>query len=189
MPAGPSEITNAEMALFCRQFGSLVHAEVNILQVLESLKAQTEKPYFREVLDAIRCDLEMGRPLATAFSRYPQSFSPFFISMVRQGELEGELDKAFMMLAEHFETRMGSQVEAGRTREAGVFDMQSAMSVLNHFFVWAVAIVSVILIAVAGIWSAGNVGVLSREWLLPTALLASGVILFLLVLLLSRRTR
>ncbi|MFQ6099119.1 MAG: type II secretion system F family protein, partial [Armatimonadota bacterium] len=135
MQRGASDISNAEMALFCRQFGSLVHAEVNILQVLESLKAQTEKPYFREVIDSIRRDLEMGRPLATAFSRYPQSFSPFFISMVRQGELEGELDKAFMMLAEHFETRMGARVEADRTKEAGVFDIQSAMSVLNHFFV------------------------------------------------------
>ena len=91
-------VDNAELASMCRQFASLIHAEINILEILEATRAQAGSPYLREVIDNVREDLEMGRTLATAFSRYPKTFSPFFISMVRQGELEGDLDRMFAEL-------------------------------------------------------------------------------------------
>ena len=91
MPDSDHPIGNSEMAQFCRQFSSLMHAQVNILDIFEALREQTGSAMLRDILAHVREDAEMGRSLATAFSRYPQVFSPFFISMV-QGEPDGELD-------------------------------------------------------------------------------------------------
>lgn len=189
MPKGAGDVTNAEMALLCRQFGSLVHADINILEVLDTLRSQVDKPYLRDVIDHVRRDIEMGRTLATAFSRYPQTFSPFFVSMMRQGELEGELDKVLMTLAEHFESRLGSEVDPGRTRDGGVFDLESLMSALRYIFIWGFAFLSAICICAAAVWFAVNFGVFQSAWLAPYILLVSGVILLLGAVLFSRRAR
>ncbi len=125
MPEQDSELTNAQLAAVCRQFASLMHAEINILDIFDTLREQSDSAFFQEVIDSVREDVEMGRTLATAFSRYPQTFSPFFISMVRQGELEGELDRTFDLLADHFESRMDDTVDAHRRREEGAFDLET----------------------------------------------------------------
>ena len=189
MPKAAAHMTNAEMALFCRQFGSLLHANINILEVLDTLRSQVDKAYLREVIDTVRRDIEMGRTLATAFSRYPQTFSPFFVSMMRQGELEGELDDVLMTLAEHFESRLGEQVDRTRTGDAGAFDLESLMSVLRYIFIWGFAFLSAICICAAAVWLAVNAGVFAPDWLAPAILLVTGIILLLGAALFSRRAR
>ncbi|MGD8240475.1 MAG: type II secretion system F family protein [Armatimonadota bacterium] len=187
MPRAASNVTNADMALFCRQFGSLLHANINILEVLDTLRSQVDKTYLREVIDTVRRDIEMGRTLATAFSRYPQTFSPFFVSMVRQGELEGEMDQVLMTLAEHFESRLGDQVDRTRTGQAGAFDLESLMSALRYIFIWGFAFLSAICICAAAVWIAVNAGAFGGAWLAPAILLTTGIIFLLGVLLFSRR--
>ncbi len=189
MSAQAAEITNAELALFCRQFGSLVHAQVNILQVLEALRNQASKAYFREIIDQVRRDIEMGRSLATAFSRYPQTFSPFFISMIRQGELEGELDQALFTLAEHFEARLDREVDSTRQRASGAYDVETLISVLRYVMVWGAAFLSAIFIAAALIWQATNLEVFPPNALGPAVFFVTGLVLFLGVLLFSRHGR
>jgi AcrR family transcriptional regulator len=132
---------NAEMGQFCRQFSSLMHAQINILDIFEALREQTGSALMREILDSVRDDVEMGRTLATAFSRYPQVFSPFFITMVRQGELEGELDRLLGDLATHFETRLEDGVNATRMRDgAGAGDLEAVASAFQWLFIWTIAI-------------------------------------------------
>ena len=105
MPDTDQMISNAEMATMCRQFATLMAAQVNILDIFEALREGTENRFLKEVLFSVQEAVEMGRSLATAFSHYPQAFSPFFISMLRQGELEGELDRVLEELSTHYETR------------------------------------------------------------------------------------
>src|ERR1035437_1260680 len=134
MPDTEQTISNAEMATMCRQFATLMTAQVNILEIFEALREGTENRFLREVLYSVQESVEMGRSLATAFSRYPQAFSPFFISMLRQGELEGELDRILEELAEHYETRMLSEVDTHRRPEAGGYDLQTVASVFQWLF-------------------------------------------------------
>ncbi|NSW54495.1 MAG: type II secretion system F family protein [Armatimonadetes bacterium] len=140
MPTADSQVSNADMAAFCRQFASLMHAQVNILDIFEALREQTGSALMREILDKVRSDVEMGRTLATAFSRYPQVFSPFFISMVRQGELEGELDRIMSDLAEHFETRLEDGVDARKMRDSGGFDLEAVASAFQWIYIWSAAL-------------------------------------------------
>jgi len=187
MPKAAPNTGNTEMALFCRQFASLLHANINILEVLDTLRSQVDRAYFREVIDTVRRDIEMGRTLATAFSRYPQTFSPFFVSMVRQGELEGELDQVLMTLAEHYESRLGDRVDSSRTTQGGAFDLESMMSALRYSFIWGFAFLSAICLCAAAVWVAVVTGALDKSWLAPSVLLVTGTVLLLGALLFSRR--
>ncbi len=140
MPEHESPVNNSDMAQFCRQFASLMHAQVNILDIFEALREQTGSALMREILEKVRDDVEMGRTLAMAFSRYPQVFSPFFISMIRQGELEGELDRILTDLATHFETRLEDGVDVDERRGAVGFDLEAVASAFQWLYIWTAAL-------------------------------------------------
>ena len=182
------EVGNAEMARFCRQFSSLMHAEINILDIFDALREQTDSGLLREVIDSVREDAEMGRTLATAFSRYPQTFSPFFISMIRQGELEGELDTVLGMLADHYESRLGTQVDTDRRREAGIFDVEAAAAVFQWILIWMVALLAFCALGAGLIWYATTEELIGGATV-PNVLLLVGVIMLLGVLVLARGRR
>jgi VIT1/CCC1 family predicted Fe2+/Mn2+ transporter len=184
MPEKDSSVTNAEIASLCRQFASLIHAEINILEILEALRAQTSNPLLREALESVRDDLEMGRTLATGFSRYPQVFSPFFISMVRQGELEGELDRIFGDLASHYESRLDGTPDRTRLR-GGAFDWESAMSVFRWALAWIAALFGACALAVGALIYAADMGAVPGS-LSANVCILIGVIVLLGALLLAR---
>ena len=187
MPETEGSITNPEIATLCRQFSSLVHAEVNILDIIDALHAQTSNPYLREVLESVREDLEMGRTLATGFSRYPQTFSPFFISMVRKGELEGELDRIFADLAAHYESRLDEAPDATRLRGAA-FDWESATSLFRWMFAWVVALFACCSLGIGALIYAHEIGAMPGN-LAANICILLGAVLFLAVLLLGRGPR
>jgi len=183
MPESEGSVTNPEIATLCRQFSSLLHAEVNILDIMDALHAQSSNPYLREVLESVREDLEMGRTLATGFSRYPQTFSPFFISMVRKGELEGELDRIFADLASHFETRLEDTPDAHRLRGA-VFDWESAAAVFQWMFAWVVALLACCAFGIGALIYANQVGGMAGS-LAGNICILLGIVLLLVVVLLG----
>ena len=184
MPESPAEIGNTELAALCRQFASLLHAEINILDIFDAVREQSDDAFVREVIDSVREDVEMGRTMATAFSRYPQTFSPFFISMVRQGEREGELDQAFAGLADHFESRLDDGVDARRRRDASAFDLETVASAFQWLFIWVAVLVAFCALGAGLIWYATEVGGLPGATL-PNILLLVGVIMLLGVLVFS----
>ncbi len=187
MPEQDSELTNAQLAALCRQFASLMHAEINILDIFDTLREQSDSAFFQEVIDSIREDVEMGRTLATAFSRYPQTFSPFFISMVRQGELEGELDRTFDLLADHFESRMDDTVDAHRRREGGAYDLETVAAAFQWLFIWLTALLAFAALGAGLVWYATGPakGGLPGERI-PNVLLLVGFIMLLGVIVFSR---
>ncbi len=179
------EVTNAELALFCRQFASLMHARVNILDIFDALREQTDNPFLKEVIQSVRHDVEMGRSLATAFSRYPTVFSPFFISMIRQGELEGELDRILDDLADHYESRLTSRVDAKRRRDAPLFDWEAAASAFQWMFTWFVALAAACTLAAGLTWYATEMQAIPGEPI-PNILLVLSAILLLGVIVFTR---
>ncbi|MBM3501033.1 MAG: hypothetical protein FJX74_20465 [Armatimonadetes bacterium] len=189
MPDTTSTVSNAEIAAMCRQFSSLLHAEVNILDILEALRAQTSNPQLREIIESVREDLEMGRMLATAFSRYPQTFSPFFISMIRQGELEGGLDTICAELAAHYESRLDDAPDATRRRGgAGAFDIESATSLLRWMLTWVAALLATCAMGAGVLIYAHEIGSLPGN-VTANILLLSAIIVLLGVVILARGKR
>lgn len=180
-------VTNDELAQMCRQFSSLTTANVNVLDIFDTLEAQAENAFLREVLRKVREHLEMGHTLATAFNRYPNTFSPFFITMIREGELEGELARAFEELADHFDSRLDDTVDSRRPAGGRGADFESAAGAFQWLFIWTVALVAFCALGSGLIWYAtgdGAVGLPGSR--LPNMLLFVGVVMGLGVLLFSR---
>lgn len=180
-------VSNAELAVFCRQFASLMHAKVNILDIFRALKEQTDNPYLRQIVDTVREDVEMGRSLAAALSRYPDVFSPFFISMVRQGEQEGELDVILSDLANHYETA-GQGSSSTRMTDGATMAWQAVVDALQALFMWLAFLIGLCLLAAGLTWYATSLQELPGETL-PNVLLAASVVMLIggLVLMVRRR--
>lgn len=99
-----SQVTAKELVIFSRQFSTLVGAGVPIVQGLTILGKQAKSPAFREVLQAVRQDIESGLSISEAIGKHPQAFPPLYISMVKAGELGGILDTILERLSAYLES-------------------------------------------------------------------------------------
>ncbi|MEK1906062.1 MAG: type II secretion system F family protein [Pseudomonas sp.] len=92
-----------ELIIFCRQMYSLSKAGVPIIRAIGGLGESHRNEYFREVLQAVRGDLEGGMSMAVALHAHPKVFGTLFISMISVGENTGQLDQAFRQLSGYLE--------------------------------------------------------------------------------------
>jgi len=180
-------LTNTELAAFCRQFSSLMQAQINILHIFDALKEQADDPLLREIIDQLRTDVENGHRLATAFGRYPNCFSPFFISMIRQGELEGELDVVLEDLANHFASRVDETADV-TARSVPQMDWERAATLFHWVFIWMVALAAACALGAGIIWyGTAELGIPGPPG--PYVLAFVGVVLILGVILFARGRR
>jgi len=98
-----SPVSLLDLMVLSRQMYTLQRAGVPILRALSGLQASTAKPALVNLLVDLRASLDQGRELATAMARHPSVFSPFYVAMVRVGEMTGKLTEVFLRLAEHVE--------------------------------------------------------------------------------------
>ncbi|MFL5906868.1 MAG: type II secretion system F family protein [Solirubrobacterales bacterium] len=92
-----------DMAIFSRQFATLIESGMPMLRSLHTLEDQTLDERLRDAITGIRQDVEAGSSLADAMERRPQVFDAMFRAMVRSGESSGRLDEALDRVAHHLE--------------------------------------------------------------------------------------
>lgn len=92
-----------DMAVFCRQFVSIINAGVSVTSALEMLAEQTENKKLRAAISSCKMNIEKGESLAEAMGKHRNVFSDIFITMAEAGELSGSLDVSFTRMAEQFE--------------------------------------------------------------------------------------
>lgn len=93
------KVKSKDVVIFSRQLATLFAAKVPLIESLQILSGQMESALFREIILGITKELEGGMALSQAMSRYPKAFSPFYISMVKSGELSGKLEEVLNYLA------------------------------------------------------------------------------------------
>jgi type II secretory pathway component PulF len=94
-----NRVSLEELIVFTRQLMTLQAAGVPILTSLNSISEQVNNPYFKGVIKKISSDIEKGRGLSEAVSKYPHIFSDIYIHMVRAGETAGIMDNVLDRLA------------------------------------------------------------------------------------------
>lgn len=92
-----------ELAVFCRQIGSILDAGVTIVESLEMLAEQMENKTFAKAISDTRAEVEKGDTLAAAMRKHEEVFPSLLVNMVEAGEASGNLDKSFSRMAVHFE--------------------------------------------------------------------------------------
>jgi type IV pilus assembly protein PilC len=88
-----------ELAVFSRQFATLVASGMPMLRTLHTLEEQTQDDLIKEAVAGIRADVEAGSTLAQAMERHPKVFDRLFRAMVRAGEESGRLEDALDRIA------------------------------------------------------------------------------------------
>jgi type IV pilus assembly protein PilC len=88
-----------ELAIFSRQFATLIASGMPMLRTLRTLEDQTQDEQIRESAASVRADVEAGSSLEQAMERYPKVYDRLFRAMVRSGEQSGRLDEAMDRIA------------------------------------------------------------------------------------------
>ena len=131
-----------ELIIFCRQMYSLSKAGVPIIRAIGGLAESTRNLYLREVLQAVRSDLERGLGLAVAMNVHPRVFNTLFISMVSVGENTGQLDGAFRQLSSYLELERETRKRLKQATRYPLFVLSAmgvALAVINLFVIPAFA--------------------------------------------------
>ena len=131
-----------DVLMFSRQMHTLLRAGVPIMRALAGLQESTINPAFAKLLQELRDGLDAGRELSAAMRRQAHVFSPFFVSMVRVGELTGRLEEIFLQLFFHldFERRTREQIKAAlRYPTFVIIAIVAAIVVINIWVIPAFA--------------------------------------------------
>jgi type IV pilus assembly protein PilC len=94
------------LAVFSRQFATLISAGLTLFRALNVLEEQTEHPVLAKVVVDVRSQVERGVSLSAAMASHPKVFDRLYVAMVRAGEASGGLDKALVSLADTMEKQV-----------------------------------------------------------------------------------
>jgi len=110
-------VSGRDLAIFCRQFATMIDAGVSLVRCLAVLEEQTGSARLRQIIREIQTSVESGETLSRAVSRWPRIFSNLFVGLVRAGEVGGVLDEALNRLAVFMEEneRLRRKVKSAMT--------------------------------------------------------------------------
>ena len=132
------KVGSIDVQLFSRQIYTLLKSGVPLMRGLAGLQESSVSKPFARVLKDLRESLDAGRELSAAMRRHPTVFSPFYLSMVRVGEMTGRLEEVFLRLFDHleFDRSMRERVKSAlRYPSFVVLAMVLAMVVINVFVI------------------------------------------------------
>jgi type IV pilus assembly protein PilC len=111
------------LAVFSRQFATLIASGMPMLRSLYTLELQTEDEKLRAAVTGMRQDVEAGSSVASAMGAHPHVFDPLYRSMVESGEGSGRLEEALERVAYHLEKldALRRQIRSAMTYPAIVF--------------------------------------------------------------------
>lgn len=99
----PQKVKLKDLAIFSRQFSTMIDSGLSLLRTLTILSEQTENPLLAKTVAEVRTDVERGASLSASLSKHPKVFNRLFVAMVRAGETGGQLDRVLTRVADGFE--------------------------------------------------------------------------------------
>jgi type IV pilus assembly protein PilC len=97
------KVKDKQMAVFTRQFSTMIDAGLPLVQCLNILAEQSESGNLRRVTSNVARTVESGATLADALRKHPRTFDDLYTNMVEVGESGGILDVVLQRLALYIE--------------------------------------------------------------------------------------
>jgi general secretion pathway protein F len=126
---GFGRISRSDLASMTRQLSTLLRAGLPLLQALEALVEQMEKPAIRKTLSGVRNLVNEGSSFHEALANYPSVFPGIYVQMCRAGETGGFLDRIMERLADTLENEVRLR---GKVTAALIYPV--IMTVLGSLF-------------------------------------------------------
>jgi type IV pilus assembly protein PilC len=126
---GRKSVKLKDLAVFSRQFATMINAGLSLIRALNILTEQTDNPELARILTEVRNDVETGNALSASMNKHPKAFPPLMINMTKAGEVGGFLDSVMLQIAENYEAevRLKGKVKAAMTYPVVVFVMAILM--------------------------------------------------------------
>ncbi|MCC6542968.1 MAG: type II secretion system F family protein [Nitrospirae bacterium] len=109
-----SKASDRDIALFTRQFATMIDAGLPLVQCLDILSKQADNKAFASIINEIRQDVEAGSTYADSLKKHPEVFGDLYANMVAAGEVGGILDTILNRLSKYIEKniKLKRQVKA-----------------------------------------------------------------------------
>src|SRR5688572_22585503 len=99
-----SGVRKVEIAAFTRQMSTLLRSGIPLADALGALVEQVTNVRFKAPLSEVRTAVNEGSSLADSLAKHPKLFDELYVSMVRAGEVAGNLDEVLTRLADFQES-------------------------------------------------------------------------------------
>jgi type IV pilus assembly protein PilC len=122
---GSGRVKLKDLAVFSRQFATMINSGLSLLRALTILGEQTESKRLAQIILLVRAEVEKGISLSAAMAKHPKAFNRLYVSMVRAGEVGGFLDQVLVKVAETFEKEVAlrGKIKSAMTYPVVVFAM------------------------------------------------------------------
>jgi type IV pilus assembly protein PilC len=104
-----------DLAIFSRQFATMVSSGLPMLRALATLENQTSSKALATAVSEVRQDVERGSSLSASMAKHPKVFNNLYVAMVKSGETGGVLDAVLDRLAGNLEREVSLR---GRIKSA-----------------------------------------------------------------------
>jgi len=120
---GAKKVKLKDLAIFSRQFATMINSGLSLLRSLSILTEQTENKELARILGEVRNDIETGNSLSVSMAKHPRVFPPLMVNMTKAGEVGGFLDMVLLQIAENYEAevKLKGKVKAAMTYPVVVF--------------------------------------------------------------------
>ncbi len=106
IPGLTDRVGTKDIAIFSRQFSTMINAGLSLLRSLSILAEQSDNSTLSKVILAVKADVEKGTSLSQAMENHPKVFNKLYTSMVKAGEVGGVLDETLIRLADTLESQV-----------------------------------------------------------------------------------
>jgi type IV pilus assembly protein PilC len=137
IPGLSNRIKGKDLAVFSRQFATMIGAGLSMIRALGILADQTESKPLKAVIDDVRREVEQGESLSAALSMHPEAFNRLYIAMVSAGEAAGVLDDTLDRLATIIEkqVQLRGKIKSALTYPVAVLGLVVVVVVAMLLFV------------------------------------------------------
>ena len=135
-----SGLTDKDLVVFTRQFGTMINAGLPLVQCLEILSTQSENKVLRETVGEVKTQVEAGSTFSDALRRHPKVFDDLYVNLVHAGEVGGLLDTILTRLAQYIEKAMKLK---GAIKSAMIYPaaiLGVAVVVITVLMIWVIPI-------------------------------------------------
>ncbi len=129
-----SGVTLKELAVFYRQFATMIKAGIPLYQSLVSLETQTRNEKLRNIIRVSQGKVQEGGRLSEVFGTYPYIFTELQIEMIRAAEHGGMLDDMLMRIADYLEQELALRRLISRLTLYPKIVVVSALFILGKSF-------------------------------------------------------
>lgn len=130
-------IPQIDKITFCRYMSIMLSTGLSLSEGIDVLRSETKNPLMYKILGDMAYGLEQGQQLSGIFEKYPGVFEPYFLTLIKAGEVSGKLAEVFKYLESELrsEYSLNAKVKGALLYPAIVFTAMIAIGILMFFFV------------------------------------------------------